>query len=260
MRQIRNVFFTFFAAPLILIMLTTSGAFSLTSKVSPDYIPVNSLYHGSQVVVSGEAAPDEEVIIKFSSPAKKADLHKKGKGGGLLWMNVGELEFKPVSDVYLLYSSQNIAGIVSVEQQDEYALGYDAFRRMLEVSPVSSEEEKEMWVKEFIRFKEKNKIYGVFTGKIETQTENNIKTYSLKVDWPYQAPPQEYTVSVYAVKNNTIQDHRESSLKMEKVGALNFISNMAFNKAPFYGVISILIAIAAGFIVSVIFKGGGGSH
>jgi hypothetical protein len=260
MRQIRNALFIFFAAPLIVIMLIASNALSITSEVSPDHIPVNSLYHGSKVVVTGKAAVDEEIIVKFSSPAKQAHYRKKGKAGGLLWMNVGELEFNPVSDVYIVYSTQDIPRILSVEEQDRYALGYDAFRRIVEVSPVSNEEEKEMWVKEFIKFKEMNRTYGVITGKIETRTENDTKTYSLTIDWPYQAAPQEYSVSVYAVKDNTIQDHRESSLKIEKVGALNFISNMAFNRAPFYGIISILIAIAAGFIVSVIFKGGGGGH
>lgn len=260
MRQIRNALFIFFAAPLILTMLIASSAMSITSEISPDYIPVNSLYHGSKIVVTGKVAVDEEIIVKFSSPAKQAHYRKKGKAGGLLWMNVGELEFNPVSDVYIVYSTQAIPGILSVEEQDKYALGYDAFRRIIEVSPVNSEEDKEMWVKEFIKFKEMNKTYGVITDKIETRTENDTKTYSLTLNWPYQAAPQEYTVSVYAVNNNTVQDHMETSFKVEKVGTLNFISNMAFNKAPFYGIISILIALAAGFIVSVIFKGGGGGH
>jgi hypothetical protein len=260
MRQIRNTLFIFFTAPLILIMLVASNALSITSEVSPDHIAVNSLYHGSKIVVTGKAAVDEDIIIKFSSPAKQAHYRKKGKAGGLLWMNVGELEFNPVSDVYIVYATQDIPGILSVEQQDEYALGYDAFRRILEVTPVSNEEEKEMWVREFIKFKEMNRTYGVITDKIETRTENETKTYSLTIDWPYQATPQDYTVSVYGVKNNTVQDRAETTLKVEKVGALDFVSNMAFNRAPFYGIVSILIAIAAGFIVSVIFKGGGGGH
>ena len=240
--------------------LIASGAYALTAEVTPDRIPVNSLYHGSKVVVTGETEAGEDIIIKFSSPEKKVHLRKKGKTGGLLWMNVGELEFNPVSDVYLVYSTKNINSILSTEQQDRHALGFDAFKRLVEVSPVSDEAEKERWVNEFLKFKGKNRIYGIFDGKVQTDTQGDKETFTVTVDLPYQAPPQEYTVSVYGVKGNSVQDHKEIPLAIETVGALNFISNMAFHKAPMYGIVSILIAIAAGFIVSVIFKGGGGSH
>ena len=243
-----------------LTIFLATDAMSVTSAVSPEHINVDSFYHGGRIEVKGEAAADEEIIIKFSSPAKKVELRKKGKKGGLLWMNVGELEFGPVSDVSLLFSTQDVNSLLSSEEQDKYLLGFDSFKRRVEVSPVSSEEEKEKWVNEFIRFKEKNKVYGWFTGKIETKTENGKKSYALTMDWPYQASPQQYTVSVYAVKDNAVQDHAESVFTVETTGALKYLSNMAFNRASFYGIVSILIAIAAGFIVSVMFKGGGGSH
>jgi uncharacterized protein (TIGR02186 family) len=244
----------------VLGMFFASGACAVTSEVTPDRISVNSLYHGSTVVVTGEVDAGEDIIVKFSSPEKKAHLRKKGKTGGLLWMNVGELEFDPVSDVYLVYSTKNIDSILSPDQQDRYVLGYDAIKRLVEVSPVTDEAEKEKWVDEFLKFKEKNRTYGIFEGDIQTDTKNNRKTFTVTVDLPYQAPPQEYMVTVYGVKNNSVQDRKETPLPVKTVGALNFISTMAFQNAPMYGIVSILIAIAAGFIVSVIFKGGGGGH
>lgn len=244
----------------VLGVFLASGAFAVTSEVTPDRVSVNSLYHGSKVVVTGEADAGEDIIIKFSSPEKKAHLRKKGKTGGLLWMNVGELEFDPVSDVYLVYSTKNIDSILSPDQQDRYVLGYNAFKRLVEVSPVRDEAEKKKWVDEFLKFKEKNRVYGIFEGKVQTDTKGDRETFTVTVDLPYQAPPQEYIVSVYGVKNNSVQDFKETPLVVETVGALNLISNMAFHKASMYGIVSILIAIAAGFIVSVIFKGGGGGH
>lgn len=243
-----------------LLVFFAASAYSVTSEVVPARIEIGSFYHGSNVVVAGDVEAGEDIIIQFSSPGKKAHLRKKGKTGGLLWMNVGELEFNPVSDLYLIYSTKDINSILSADQQDKFMLGYDAFRRRVEVSPVSDESEKTKWVDEFIKFKEKNMIYGIFAGEIETKTDGDKKTFKLSIDWPYQALPQDYTVSVYAVKNNTVQDYNQASLNVEKIGALKFLSNMAYNKAMIYGVVSILIAFAAGFIVSVIFKGGGGSH
>jgi len=244
----------------LMFFIFVSDSLSITSNVSPNTISVGSFYRGSKVAITGETDAGNEIIIKVSSPEVKAQLRKKGKAGGVLWMNVGELEFNPVSDVYFIYSTKDIKEILSEREQDKYSIGYDAFKRLVEVSPVRGESEKEQWIKEFIRFKEKGHVYGVFQGKIETGTVGDKTTYNLIVDWPYEAPPQEYKISVYAVKDNVIRNHAENSLVVEKTGVLKFLSNMAFNNALIYGIISIIIAVAAGFIVSLIFKGSRGGH
>jgi len=244
-----------------IIVFVVSNAWAITASLLPDHISVNSLYHGGKIELTGETAADSEVIIKITSAEKKEHLRKKGKAGGILWMNVGELEFSPVSDVFLVYSTDDVDKLLSKEQQDSYVIGYGALKRNLSVEPVEDEAEKEKWVDEFIKLKEKNKIYGEFTDKIKTTAEGEKKTYSLAVDWPYQAPPQEYNITVYEVKGDAVQGQAGATLKIEKVGALKYISDMAFHREVIYGIASILIAIAAGFIVSVIFKGGGkGGH
>lgn len=244
-----------------LVLLSAPDAFCITAQVVPDHISVDSLYHGSAIDIKGETTPGSDIIIKISSAAAESHLRKKGKAGGVLWMNVGELAFNPVSDVYLIYSTREINDILNREQQDQLVIGYDAFRRVVEVSPVDNEAEKEKWTAEFIKMKEMNKTYRVTAGEIQTVPGGNITFFSLHVDWPYQAPPQKYAISVYSVRDGVAQESAESELVVEKVGALQFISNMAFNSASLYGIISIIIAIAAGFIVSMIFKGGkGGAH
>jgi uncharacterized protein (TIGR02186 family) len=244
----------------LMILIFVSDSFSITSNVSPDTISVNSFYRGSKVTITGETDAGNEIIIKVSSPEVKAHLRKKGKAGGVLWMNVGELEFNPASDVYFIYSTKDIKEILSEKEQDKYSIGYDAFKRLVEVSPVSGESEKERWIAEFIRFKEKGHIYGVFQGKIETMTIGSKITYNLTEGWPYEAPPMEYKISVYAVKDGAVTDSTEESLVVEKTGILKFLSDMAFNHEIIYGIIAIIIAVVAGFIVSLLFKGGGGGH
>ncbi len=243
-----------------LVMFFAASALSMTFEVDPDRISITSLYHGSKIAVTGETGADEDIIIKFSSPGKEALLRKKGKAAGMIWMNVGEIEFEPVPDVYLVYATKDIDDILSEKEQDRFALGYGAFKRIVDISPPAGKDEKEKWVNEFIRFKEKNGIYGLFPGSIETTIKNGRKIYKLTADWPYKAPPQEYKVSVFAVRDKMVTDHAEAPVVVEKVGALKFISNMAFNNSAAYGIVSIFIAIAAGFIVSVMFKGAKGAH
>ena len=43
-------------------------------------------------------------------------------------------------------------------------------------------------------------------------------------------------------------------------GIVAKLSNLAFNHAAIYGIIAIVIAMAAGFAVGALFKKGGGAH
>ena len=242
------------------ILFFTADSFSITSSIVPERIAVNSLYHGSRIVISGETEADRDIILKISSPEVQTNFHKKGKAGGVLWMNIGGLEFNPVPYVYLIYTTKDINSMLSESQRDVYVIGYDAFRRHVNVSPAANDAEKENWLGEFIKFKEKEKVYGVFPGTVEIKNSGDKTAYNLFLDWPYEAPPMEYTISVYAVKDGAITDSTEKSLVVEKTGLLKFLSDMAFNHEIIYGIISIIIAVVAGFIVSLLFKGKSGVH
>ncbi len=79
-------------------------------------------------------------------------------------------------------------------------------------------------------------------------------------DWPYQAAPGDYLVTVYAVKNGKVIEQAESKVNVEQVGMVKALANMAKNSAALYGVLSIGIALVAGFGVGLVFRKGGGSH
>jgi hypothetical protein len=90
-----------------LFVLISSGApasAELTAIANHDHISVDFFYHGSNVSVRGISDPDADLIIKISSPDGHHSLRQKGKIGGLLWMNVGTLDFERVPSLYFLSS------------------------------------------------------------------------------------------------------------------------------------------------------------
>jgi uncharacterized protein (TIGR02186 family) len=233
---------------------------TLTAKANHDHISVDFFYHGSSVSIRGVSDPGVDLVVKIASPEGEHTLRQKGKVGGLLWMNVGKLEFNRVPSVYFLHSTKNLTDILSQEEMNKYVLGYPALERHTEVSPVKDEAEKEKWFDQFVRFKESSKLYATSSGKITTTREGDAQQYYILLDWPYQAFPGEYTVSVYAVKNNKVVEQADTKVTVEQAGVVKSLATMAKNKASLYGIISILAALGAGFGVGLIFKKGGGAH
>jgi uncharacterized protein (TIGR02186 family) len=233
----------------------------LTAKANHDHITIDFFYHGSTVSVRGEADPNTDLIIKITSPEGRQLLKKKGKVAGALWMNVGQLKFEQTPNFYEVFSTKKIEDILGREEMEKNVIGYTALAKHVEITPVANEEEKAKWFDEFVKFKEDSHVYATSYGKIETKIKTDGRQeYYILTDWPYQAQPGDYLVTVYAVKDNKVIEQALSKVNVEQVGMVRTLATMAQNTPAIYGFLSIGVALGAGFGVSMVFKKGGGSH
>ncbi|MBI4697600.1 MAG: TIGR02186 family protein [Nitrospirae bacterium] len=243
-----------------LLIYTADASADLTIKANHDHIKIDFFYHGSTVSVKGNSDPGTDLIIKITSPEGHQALKKKGKAAGFLWMNVGSLEFEHVPNLYFLHSTKKIEDLLSKDEIEKYLIGYTALEKHIEIKPVENENEKTRWFNEFVKFKESSKLYSTSHGKISTTSKNGRQDYYILLDWPFQASPGNYTVTVYAVKDGRVAEKADANVLVEQVGIVKTLFDMAKNKAALYGIISIVAALGAGFGVGLIFRKGGGAH
>jgi uncharacterized protein (TIGR02186 family) len=233
----------------------------LTAKANHDHITIDFFYHGSTVGIKGVSDAGRDLVIKITSPVGHQVMKKKGKVAGALWMNVGTLNFEKTPNFYEMFSTKKIEDILTREQRGRYTLGYEALADHVEVGPVANASEKTQWFGEFVKFKEASNLYKSDFGKIEMKDlPDGHQEYCILTEWPYQATPGDYLVSVYAVKNGTVVEQAEAHVKVEQVGMVKTLATMAKDRAAVYGFLSIGVALSAGFGVGLVFRKGGGSH
>ena len=233
----------------------------LTAKANHDHITIDFFYNGSSVSVKGISDPGRDLVIKIASPDGHQVLKQKGKVAGMLWMNVGILTFENTPNFYEVFSTRHIDDMLAKEEQKKYTLGYKALEEHAELKPSTSAQEKSQWFGEFVKFKEASKLYKAEDGKIETTVlPDGHEQYYILTQWPYQATPGAYTVTVYAVKDGKVVEQAESQVTVEQVGMVKTLATMARESAAVYGFLSVGIALTAGFGVGMIFRKGGGSH
>jgi len=259
-RSLKNLFLTVFIIFLGMIITGTTVQAELTVKANHDHIKIDFFYHGSTVSVAGNTDSGTDLIIKIASPEGHETLKQKGKVGGVLWMNTGTLNLEKVPNLYSIYSTKNIEDILSTDEMDKYVIGYPALNRHVELTPAANEIEKSKWFNEFVKYKESSDLYKTSSGKILTSAKDGKQAYYILTAWPYQAPPGDYLVTVYAVKDKKIIEKAEVNVSVEQVGIIKVLASMAKSRAALYGIISIVAALTAGFGVGLIFRKGGGAH
>ncbi len=248
-----------FCVTLIFIMKGTASA-ALTVAVNQDHINIGFFYHGSTVTVKGISDPGSDLIIKVTSSYGHQSLRKKEKVAGLVWLNGGALKFDHVPTLYSLHSTKKINDILSEVERDKYVIGYGSLGGTTLIQPVADKAEKTKWFNEFIKFKEDSKLYCNSFGDISVKTNGKEQDYYVLIPWPYQATPGEYIITVYAAKDQKVVETAESKVIVEQVGLVKAFAEMAKNSAVLYGIISIVVALVAGFVVGLIFRKGGGAH
>ncbi|OGW39824.1 MAG: hypothetical protein A2X58_01415 [Nitrospirae bacterium GWC2_56_14] len=233
----------------------------LTAKANHDHITIDFFYHGSTVSVKGLSEPGTDLVVKITSPEGHQLLKKKGKVGGMLWMNVGQLKFENTPNFYEVFSTRKIEDILSTEEMDRHVIGFPALAKHVEITPVENEAEKAKWFDEFVKFKEDSRVYTSSSGNIKTSMNADGKQeYFIMTDWPYQAQPGDYLVTVYAVKDLKVVEQATAKVNVEQVGMVKSLAGMAKDMPAMYGFLSIGVALGAGFGVSMVFRKGGGAH
>jgi uncharacterized protein (TIGR02186 family) len=234
---------------------------ALSAKANHDHITIDFGYHGSSVSVRGESDAGVDLVVKITSPDGHQVMKKKGKVGGMLWMNVGSLTFEKAPNLYEVFSTRRLDEILPLGERAADVLGYDALADHVEVEPAAGPEDKAAWFREFVSFKESSSLYVQASGGFETKPlPNGRQFYLLGTRWPYQAPPGEYHVTVFAVRDGKILERADCNVHVEQVGVVKALASLARESAALYAIVSIGIAVSAGFGVGMVLRKGGGAH
>ncbi len=240
----------------VFVLFSPVQAFALTVDVTPGRIPITIGYHGTKLMIKGSGLNTQDIIVQIHSQLGEEHLKYKGKAGGIFWMKLGNIVFEDVPKVYLVYSTKDIHEMLPPQICKELAIGYDALRSRAKIKTNMKNFERDKWIVEFLKFMEEEQLYHEEDGVIKVDRAEH--TFSVDIDWPFEAPPGEYFVEVFAVQNGQVVDKAQARIRVERVGLIKQLSHMAFEKPALYGIIAIVVAILAGFGVGMVFKGGGG--
>ena len=231
--------------------------------LEPNLIPIGASYNGAQADISGEIPENADAVVCVSQEARDFDFFKKGHVLGLFWMNVGEITFKNVPAVYMLYLPGTLpeSRVTEMATRKNLAIGYDALEKQAIIMP--DEGDRTAKFAEFIRLKASDGFYAVHPDAVVYGTSGKkpgTKTFSCRLKIPSKMKHGVYRVTTYVFKEDGTVQATDQDLKIEETGLPKMITALAFDHGALYGVLSAVIAVAAGLLMGAVFKGEKGAH
>jgi hypothetical protein len=247
--------------------------------VSPETINVGLSFSGADVTISGTTPEGADVVLVVNGPLDAVKLRKEGKVMGLFWMTVDQAEVEGMPAFHEVLSSQPIEHLLSREQQVSLGVDPESSDILGQAEAVNPNDESPLSGEKQTEFVTALRDVYITEGQYtpwrcyhETEAADcdataptgaiirpdNESHWETSLSLPADAPPGDYSVRTYYVKDSQVVKSDAATFSVEKAGLVNALGSMAEDNAVLYGAMSIAIVIAAGLTIGFVFPRRGG--
>ena len=238
------------AALLLWVPSAGAGEQGLQVKLSPNLVEIGVFFGGTTVSLEGQAPASSQVAVVMQGPLQESRFKRKEHTLGLFWMNHGEVIFRRIPSVYLVYTSTG----VSPQMAQVGNFGYRAVEHTAQIIPVQDED---FLFGEFVKLKEEAGLYTWQKGKVRLDSTGHFQTTLFIAP---RMPIGEYHLRVLALGQGKLLAERGLTLRVRETKILEQLSNLARNHGLLYGILAVLAAIGAGLLMDLIFGTKKGLH
>lgn len=238
------------AAALVLLQIPADAARddALAIDLSEDLIGISTSFSGADVLLFGATEGVGDVVVVIRSPDSQVIVRRKDRVAGI-WVNAEELVFDDAPGFYHIAASAPLDDLLPQPVLDANQIGTDhiAFSPHF---PLTVEQEN-AFREALVRNKRRS---GLYTDGLERVDFRGNRLFRTRVALPANVPTGDYRVTVYLVDDREIIGTSQSTLQVRKVGFEAKITEFAFEQAPIYGLIAIVIALIAGWFTGFVFR------
>lgn len=216
--------------------------------VTPGFVGADVIVFGS--VESGLQEDLEigryDVIVVLQGDEEKVVVRRKSRQAGI-WVNGRARTFENVPSFYALASSRPLSEIAEPEVFSKYQIGFS------NLTLISATEDEALPLY-------RNAITRIRRDRdLALERQNGIRFMSdtlfrAKLVVPSNVPIGRHTVKAFLFKRGELLDVREARFAVRKVGFEQYTYWLAHKHGLIYGIIAVLIAMATGWLASVVFR------
>jgi len=240
---------------LILSLFAVSAANAsetVVSELSKGGVSITANFDGSEVFIFGAIKRDRpvaasegqlDVIIEISGPTVEAVVRRKERKAGI-WVNTDSVEVERAPSFYTIAATGEVEDLLSESERSLRNLG-------LEFAVRVADEKDNDYRDAVIRIHQDN---GTYTTAVTPVTLTEETLFTTKLAMPSNIIEGDYTVKTLLVRDMAVISTSTSIITVSKTGMEKFLYTMAHEQAFLYGLLSLAVALLAGWTASEIFR------
>ncbi len=241
---------------LLLLCLAAPGrAEEVVAGLSQTRVSINTNFHGTEILIFGAVKRQDpipaaplQVAVTVAGPSAPLVVRRKARRMGI-WINTDAVEVDRAPSFYAVATSAPWSDTISETEDLRHAVSVRRAIRSVGAGPGIAD--ASAFTEALIRLRERT---GFYQTNLESVTLEEATLFSTSVRLPANLTEGNYTIRFFLTRENRIVDMAETALFVRKVGLERFLYALASEQPLIYGVLSLVIAIAAGWGASAGFR------
>lgn len=230
---------------------STARASGFIADLSNHLIAITTAFTGSNVLLFGAMdEPGGDVVVVVRGPETTATVRRKSRIGPV-WLNTDELTFAGAPAFYAVAASRPLAEMMTDDERERFRIGIDQLGLRVESQAGRSADELASFREALVRNKARDDLYSIDVGQVRFLGDRLFRT---TLSFPANVPPGSYQIEVLQVRDGLVVGAQTSVLVISKVGLEAEIFDAARANPAIYGLISVVLAIGAGWTAGALFK------
>lgn len=247
------------AALLLCLALPALGQTDVEERVvaglSQNRVSITANFDGSEILIFGAVKREApvfdvrhplEVVVTVSGPSVPITVRRKEKKYGI-WINTDAVEVDLAPSFYAIATSGPFDTVLSSVEDLRHKVSIPRAIRSVGANITGSEQ----FTEALIRIRTANDQYQVLENTVLVTEETLFDT---SIALPANLTEGHYAVRIFLTRGGQIRDEYRTEIFVQKVGLERWIYNLAHERPLIYGLLSLAIAIAAGWGASAIFR------
>lgn len=234
----------------------TAGTETVVAGMSQNRIAITANFDGSEILIFGAVkrnAPEPKdaplgVIVTVAGPSKPLVVRRKEKRFGI-WVNVHAVEIDLAPSFYAVATSGAWNEVITDTEDLRYRISVP--RAIRSVGAPMDVPDAMAFTNALIRIRRDSGLYTLQEGAVAVSQETLFNT---SITLPANLTEGTYRARFFLTRDRRVIDAQDTEISVQKVGLERFLYNLAYDQPLIYGIMSLVIAIAAGWGASAVFR------
>lgn len=228
----------------------------IIAGLSQSDVAITTNFNGSEILIYGAISRDApipdgstlDVIVTLQGPSGPLVIRKKEKRSGI-WVNGDSIKINQAPSFYAVATTAPLDDTLVESEDIKYSItiprAIRTFGQGLNSNKISAD------IEALIRIRESQGLYRLAQNSVQLKDETLFRS---DIILPANLTEGIYIVRIFLTRGGYVIDYFEQEIDVSKSGLERFLHNLSIEQPFLYGVLSLLVAVVAGWAASRIFR------
>ncbi|MDT8326362.1 MAG: TIGR02186 family protein [Roseovarius sp.] len=223
--------------------------------LSSDKVAITATFEGSDILIFGAvkrevAIPETplDVIITVAGPSVPVTVRRKDRRLGI-WVNTEMVELDAAPSFYAVATTGPLDKVLSNTEDLRHRVSIG--RAIRSVGAATMAEDAERFTDALIRIRRDKDAYQTREGAVVIDEQTLFRT---SISLPANLTEGVYKTRIFLTREGRVVSEFDTTIDVRKVGLERWLYSLSREQPMLYGLMSLAIAIAAGWMASAAFQ------